>query len=178
MKILLAVGIIAGLMVSDEARGCDGPVFVAGSTTGSCSCISSASPCSGGPVTVRNEYYKCGGDGSESCSEMNDTIGRSGIPCVATFDVGILATLQSAYEDCLVDCDRHSVVPYVPCSSCQQPTFCQWNFCNLSTTGGSPITASVLYELGDSPCGMARLQKSPSPSVMELALVILGERGN
>lgn len=165
-------------MVSDEARGCDGPVFVAGSTTGSCSCISSASPCSGGPVTVRNDYYKCGGSGFTYCNAMDDTIGRSGIPCVETADWNALWTLQALYDDCLVDCDRHDVVPYVPCSSCRLPTFCDWNFCNLSTTGGSPITAPVLYELGDSPCGIAKLQKSPSPSVVELALVILGEPGN
>lgn len=182
VKIMLAVGIIAGLAVlsAKAQEGCNGPVFVPGFTTGTCACANTipigSGNCSSGTVTVRNDYTRCGGSGFTYCHEMNDTVGRASMPCVQTMNLPELTRLEMLYRDCLVDCDRHNVVPYVPCSSCYEPRFCDWNSCNTDTTGGSPITALVLYELGESPCGMAKLQKYPSPSVIELARVILREQ--
>ena len=175
MKIMFVVGIIAGLaVVSAKAQeGCNGPVFVPGSATGSCNCSPTPPNCSGGPVTVRNDYSRCGGTGFTYCHSMNDTIGYSGMPCVGRFDLGILVTLQLAYGDCIVDHQHND-----PNRVCTPPQYCQWNFCEPSTSGGSPITASVLYELGSSPCGIVKLQRFPSPSVVKLTLAFLGVQAN
>lgn len=173
---MFAVGIIAGLAVASAKaqEGCAGPVFVAGSTTGSCNCSPTAPHCTGGPVTRRDDYTRCGSTGYTYCHTMSATIGRSGIPCVASFSPGTYDTLYSLWQDCLLDCSKGNV----DCSSCHAPVFCDWNFCTESTTGGTPIVVQVLYELGDyTGCGYAKLQESP-PSVVELALVFLRERGD
>lgn len=177
MKIMFAIGTVAalaGVSATAQEGGCNGPVSVPGSVTGSCTCNNTEPHCTGGPVTRRDDYTRCGSTGYTYCHTMNATIGRSGIPCVGSFNSGTYDTLYSLWQDCLLDCSKGNV----DCSSCHQPVFCDWNFCTESTTGGTPIVAQVLYELGNyTGCTYAKLQDSP-PSVVELALVFLRERGD
>jgi hypothetical protein len=99
---------------------------------------------------------------------MSDTIGYSGMPCTDTMDLNALVLLQEAYDDCV----RHN--NGYPPQKCTPPQFCQWNTCSAGTTGGTPITAQVLFDIGDfTGCVIARLQEPPSPSVVELTLIIV-----
>ena len=176
MKIMHVMGIIAGLaVVSAKAQeeGCDGPILVGGSTVNSCGPCSATEPHCPGSTTVRNDYYRCGGSGFTSCSSMNDTVGQSGMPCTLTSDYNALVILQLAYDDCLSDQYK-----YDPPRICTPPQFCQWNTCSAGTTGGTPIVAQVVYSLGNyTGCMIAKHQKSSSPSIVELALVILKRAG-
>jgi hypothetical protein len=176
MQMIVALGIIAGLAaVSAKAQegGCDGPVFVAGSVVNTCgTCLETAPHCPG-YTDRRDDYYTCGGSGYTYCSQSPQVVGYSGMTCTDTGDINKLVALQMAYDDCLIDA-AHGNVPY---SSCHAPQYCGiygWHTCSAGTTGGIPIIAVKLIELGDyTGCMLAKLQKSPSPSVVELALVTL-----
>jgi|GEM_PF-5954699 hypothetical protein len=175
LKIIFAFGIVAGLAaVSAKAQeGCDGPVLVPGYTTGSCYCDPTSSSCrpTGGTIGYRSDYYTCGGNGYQSCGSESATVGYVNPGCIDTADTGALATLEEAYEDC-IRLNNGNPIP------CPPPQFCQWNSCAMATSGGTPITANVVDDLGDyTGCQIAKLQKSPSQSVIELAQAILRRRG-
>jgi hypothetical protein len=148
VRIMLAAGITAGVAVG-SAEGCDGPVLVAGSFVNTCgTCLDTAPHCPG-YTDRRDDYCKCGGSGCTYCSESFDTVGNLGMPCTDTPNVAEGERLQGLYEDCLIDAGK-------------------------GTTGGTPIIATKLSALGDyDGCMLAKLQESPSPSVVELALVTL-----
>jgi hypothetical protein len=180
-KIIFAMGIVAGLVVvpAKARAGCDGPVLVHGGAIVSCGgCVTTVPHCSG-TTTFYDDYYVCGGSGYDSCDTApNMTIGKYAVPCIAQTDVGCVGTLWTAYNDCLIDA-AHGNVPY---SSCHNPNdadqYCICTSCVTSTSGGSPLTGTAMSGLGEyTGCTLAKLQKSPSPSVSELVLVILREHG-
>jgi hypothetical protein len=187
LKTMFALGIVAGLAaVSANAQeGCDGPVLVPGYTAGSCNCVNSTSgsgssggsgSCqpSSGTVGYRNDYYTCGGSGYTSCSSESATVGYVNPGCVDTPNTSALVTLEDAYADCI----RLNNGTYNPPITCTPPQFCDWNTCSMATSGGTPITANVVDGLGDNNgCMLAKLQKSPSKSVVELAQAILKRLG-
>jgi hypothetical protein len=169
VRIMLAAGITAGVAVG-SAEGCDGPVLVAGSFVNTCgTCLDTAPHCPG-YTDRRDDYCKCGGSGYTYCSESFDTVGNLGMPCTDTPNVAEGERLQGLYEDCLIDAGKGNV----PYSSCHAPVYSDWHTCSAGTTGGTPIIATKLSALGDyDGCMLAKLQESPSPSVVELALVTL-----
>ena len=179
MKIVTTMamfGIVAAIAaVSAKAQeGCDGPVLVTGYLATTCGLCYESVPHCLGSTTVRNDYLRCGGSGYTSCSSMNDTVGHWCMPCTETPDYIKAAQILSAYTDC--QCKNNSDPPPIPVE-CHPLQFCGtygYITCSVGTTGGTPMTAQVLYSLGDyTGCIIAKLQKSPSPSVVELALVIL-----
>jgi len=178
MKGMFLVGLISGMVaagaVKAQEAACDGPVFVPGSTVDTCDCDEEEEKCVGS-TTVRNDYYTCGGGGYYGCDSMNDTIGYSGMPCTDRMDVGILAILQMAYEDCLIDQDES---PVDPPRECEPPEYCDWNFCDAGTTGGTPITAQVLSGLGASGCHVADTQDSKHLLVVRMASANRSEPGS
>ena len=185
MRIVFAVGIIAGLAVAStrgQEGGCDGPVLVPGSTSGSCACTNApdSSPsnisggCIGGPVTVINDYTACGGSGYTYCDHSVTNVG-SVMQCIVSNSISGQIYALMMYDDCLVDCGKRGGVP---CSSCPALVlFCNFNTCIPDPTTGVPVSASVLTDLGDfTGCVVARLQILSSPRTIELALAILREQ--
>jgi hypothetical protein len=172
MKIILLAGIIVGLgVISVEAQeNCDGPVTVPGSITGSCSCDNTQTKCvASATITVMNDYVTCGGNGYSECGATMQTVGYTNPGCDDTFDVSALASLESAYEDCV----RINNGSYPPVT-CTPPAFCQWNTCAIKTSGGTPILRPVQNTLGDLiGCMLAKIQECPSLRVGKLVQAIL-----
>jgi hypothetical protein len=172
MKIMFAVGITAGLAVG-SAAGCDGPVLTPGSSVNTCGPCSTNSPTCPGFTSVRNDYYHCGGSGFTYCSQSNQTVGQSHMPCSTSTDMALWTRMVLLYQDCLTD-QKHND----PSRTCPYPDICVATTCSAGTAGGYPIVFAAVSDLGDyDGCMLAKLQKSPSPSVVELALVVLGEHG-
>jgi len=161
MKIILVVGIIAGLAaVSAKAQeGCDGPVLVSGMTVNTCgTCSGGTCP---GSTGVRNDYYECGGSGFTYCSQMNATVGYSQMPCTSAFNSAQWVLDNEYYQDCLTD-QKHND----PSRNCPKPQLCDYITCSPGTTGGQPIILPIVYDLGDNNgCWWVMLQKSPFSSL-------------
>lgn len=166
----IIIGVAGNLVIAQE--GClGGPVFVIGSTSGACNCSLTAPNCTGS-VTIRDSYTKCGGSGFTYCYPRTQTVGRSSIPCVETVDYGAYVTAYQAWRDCLIDANRNHPFPI----QCKEPDYCDWHFCNVSTTGGTSITAPVLYDIGEacSSGGVAKLWCKPSSSSFFAGLLSAG----
>jgi len=146
-KIVFTLGIVTGLAaVSAKAQeSCDGPVLVPGYTVGSCDCKNSTLSCTPSSSTIgyRDDYYECGGIDYDWCSAYNETVGYVNPGCVDQSNIPLLATLQEAYDDCLIDAAHHNGP-----GTCPAPQFCDWNTCSMGTSG-TPIITPVVEYLGD-----------------------------
>jgi hypothetical protein len=179
LKSIFGLAIVAGLAaLSAEAQdlgGCDGPQLVTGYDLGTCDCVSNTpgGPTGGGtgscqqsgPSSYVNDYYICGGEGFTYCYTESETVGYSYSGCVDTPNYSSLSQLI----DAAVDCARlNNGWPPISCNF----SWCAWNSCAMPTSGGTPITEHVEYELGDANgCVLAKFQKSSSPSLPKLAMV-------
>jgi hypothetical protein len=176
MKVIIKIGILISLLTSsaNAQEGCNGPVFMAGSSTGNCTCSPTPPNCTGGPVTYRNDYYTCGGSGYLHCGSMTDVVGRSSVACIQSYDLAAAILLQQAYDDCLIDKNRnHPPGMEIECIPPSDPRYyCTINPCVQDPNSGSPITASVLYELGDE-CNIAMWRPPGSAPVEALYAAIL-----
>jgi hypothetical protein len=167
-KLILVLGMVLGL--ADNVRsqeGCDGPVLKPGSSGNSCGGCS-LGVCTG-YTSVRNDYTHCGGMGYTYCSQSDQTVGQSHMPCTKTFDSVAWAIDQALYQECI---SRQG-------SGCFPPSLCDYTTCSAGTTGGSPIIFPVLDDLGDTvDCGYASIAPRPSSSLVELALLSLANYGS
>lgn len=109
-KTILIAEVIIGLAVfsASAQEGCDGGVFVTGSTVNTCGSCSESAPTCPGSTTHRDDYYHCGGYGYTYCSQSDTTIGHSGMSCTVTIDLNAAQSLQVAYDDCVIDSYRNS----------------------------------------------------------------------
>lgn len=165
--ILMLVGCcLAPYAIAQEV--CDGPVLKSGSSVDTCGiCVDGACP---GFTSVRNDYYHCGGSGFTWCSQSNQTVGQSHMPCTVTFNSTGYAVAKALYDNC------NSQVPPPPGGCGLPPSVCTFTTCSAGTTGGSPIIFPVVDGLGD-PCTIAKLLKFSPSSVVQLAMSSLGGYG-
>ncbi len=171
MKTTCVMGIIL-VMAATAACGmeCNGPILVPGSTVDTCGSCSTNPPGCPGSTIVRNDYYRCGGTGYYGCDSGSGTVGYNNL-CIVTPNFLALALLWSAYEDCQRDKNRNHPWP-TECVRGDSPTlWCAWNTCSAGTSGGTPITATVLTGLGSEGCYLANRGKPSSEIVAARASV-------